>query len=263
MKSINSHQICIKGLTTAAFLVASFSATATTITDNYVGSEAHTYGDVIGAESDFGINSMEVSISGSTLNVSINTNFAGRGDDGLFANATNGLGIGYGDLFLSNSWTPDGSAPYTTDNATNGTVWSYGFSLADRWMNEGQTGTGTLYSLNSANNNTDILMSDDFIDSSVYFRNGQEVAVDTVNGNVTGVGSGTWDIDMVNNLINFQMDISGTNLLLSDQIALHWGPTCQNDVIEGVSAGPVPAAVWLFASGLIGLTGIARRKSIS
>ena len=33
-----------------------------------------------------------------------------------------------------------------------------------------------------------------------------------------------------------------------------------DDVTLGVSAVPVPAAAWLFGSGLIGLTGIARRK---
>jgi hypothetical protein len=33
-----------------------------------------------------------------------------------------------------------------------------------------------------------------------------------------------------------------------------------DDVTFGVSAVPVPAAAWLFGSGLIGLIGIARRK---
>lgn len=32
--------------------------------------------------------------------------------------------------------------------------------------------------------------------------------------------------------------------------------------IEGLSAVPIPAAVWLFGSGLIGLIGIARRKKV-
>ncbi len=35
------------------------------------------------------------------------------------------------------------------------------------------------------------------------------------------------------------------------------------DIIATVSSVPVPAAVWLFCSGLIGLTGIARRKIIT
>jgi hypothetical protein len=30
--------------------------------------------------------------------------------------------------------------------------------------------------------------------------------------------------------------------------------------LQGVSAVPVPAAVWLFGSSLLGLVGIARRK---
>jgi len=34
------------------------------------------------------------------------------------------------------------------------------------------------------------------------------------------------------------------------------GAVCSGDV----GAAPVPAAVWLFGSGVMGLTGIARRK---
>ena len=58
--------------------------------------------------------------------------------------------------------------------------------------------------------------------------------------------------------------LAGTGLLDGDELALRWEFTCANDVIEGavdVPAVPVPAAVWLFGSGLIGLVGIARRKS--
>lgn len=263
MKFNYSGKRCIQGISTAALLLTSSSAYSSTIIDNYIGSDAHHYGDVIGATSDFDINSMQVTISGSTLNVSIDTNFAGKADDGLFTNATNGLGIGYGDLFLSSSWTPNGNAPYETDNASNGTVWEYGFSLSNRWMSENDNGTGTLYKLASGDNHADILMSDNFIDSAFDFRNGQEVAVNTASANVSSVGSGTWDIDAANNLINFQIDLAGTNLLFGDEIALHWGATCANDTIEGVAPVPVPAAVWLFASGMIGLFGVARRKAVA
>ncbi|MDH5570787.1 MAG: VPLPA-CTERM sorting domain-containing protein [Gammaproteobacteria bacterium] len=34
----------------------------------------------------------------------------------------------------------------------------------------------------------------------------------------------------------------------------------QNPTFNGVSAVPVPAAVWLFGSGLVGLAGVARRR---
>ncbi len=33
-------------------------------------------------------------------------------------------------------------------------------------------------------------------------------------------------------------------------------------VDDGISAVPVPAAIWLFGSGLIGLIGVARRKKV-
>ncbi len=242
-----------------ALMAASFSVNSATITDNYIGADAHGWGDVIGSTSDFDIMSMDVVISGSILTVNISTNFAGKGDDGLFAAYTGGNGIGYGDLFLSSVWTPDGSAPYATDDAANGTVWEYGFSLDNRWMSEGSAGTGKLYSLDSSDNHSDIKMSDDFL-TGATFRNGQEIAVDTAGGNVTALNSGTWSIDAVNSLVSFEVDLTGTSLLSSSAIALHWGPTCANDVIEGVAPVPVPAAVWLFVSGIAGLAGVSYRK---
>lgn len=248
-------------LATAAIALAttSFSVNSITISDNYIGADAHGWGDVIGASSDFDIMSMDVLLSGSTLTVNIFTNFAGKGDDNLFASYTGGNGIGYGDLFLSGVWTPDGSAPYVTDDASTGTVWEYGFSLDNRWMSEGSAGTGTLYSLNSSNNHSDIKMSDDFLSGATY-RNGQEVAVDTTAGDVTAISGGVWSIDAPNNMISFEMDLTGTSLLSSSAIALHWGPTCANDVIEGVAPVPLPAAVWLFMSGIAGLLGVSLRR---
>lgn len=236
-------------------------AYATTIVDNYVGANDHGYGDVIGSSANFDVKSMDVSVSGTILTVSINTTFAGKGDNGLFSGYTvGGKGIGYGDLFLSTSWNPYGLAPYTGDNASNGTVWAYGFALDNRWMNENSAGTGTLYSLNSGNNASDTLFSNDFMTGATY-RDGQEVAVDTQNGNVTAISNGSWSINTVNNTVNFTLDLTGTNLIGSD-IAVRWAMTCANDVIEGeVPAVPVPAAVWLFGSGLLGLVGVARRKA--
>ena len=238
--------------------VSALPAQATTVADAYVGGNDHGWGDVIGATSDYDIMGMDVSVSGSLLTVSINTNFAGKGDNLLFSGLSNGMGIGYGDLFLSSAWNPAGSAPYAGDNASTGTVWTYGFSLEDRWMNESATGAGALYSLNSGDNTIDALMSDSFMTGGT-FRNGQEVAVNT-RGNVSFVNNGTWDINVADKTVNFYLDLTGTSLLGTD-IAVHWGMTCANDVIEGeVPAVPVPAAVWLFGSGLLGLVAVARRK---
>jgi len=235
---------------------------AAIIADNYVGANDHGWGDVIGDAADFDILGLEGELNGNILTVSIRTNFAGKGDDGLFDWATvSGNGIGYGDLFLSAGWNPNGDAPYTGDDNSTGNVWSYGFALDNRYMSESQVGRGTLYSLNGPNNADNILMSDDFLNAGT-FRNGQEVAVNTL-ADVTAISPGSWNIDADNKLINFYIDLTGTTLLGADVIGLHWGETCGNDVIEGglsVSPVPVPAAVWLFASGLLGLVGVARRN---
>ena len=244
-------------------LLVAQASQAAVIADNYIGANDHGWGDVIGSAADFDILGLQGELNGSILTVSIQTNFAGKGDDGLFSWATvSGMGIGYGDLFLSAGWNPHGDAPYAGDDNTNGNVWSYGFALDDRYMSETETGSGMLYRLNGASNADNILMSDDFLNAAT-FRNGQEVAVDK-SADVTAISTGSWSIDAANKLINFEIDLTGTTLLGADVIGLRWGETCGNDVIEAglaVSPVPVPPAVWLFASGLLGLVGIARRQS--
>ena len=232
-------------------LVQPAVAVPTTIVDNYIGADAHGHGDVIGRTSDFEITSMDVSLSGSMLSVSIYTTFAGKGDDHLFDSLTGGKGIGYGDLLLSGSWNPYGSAPYSGDDSSNGTLWSYGFALDNRWWNGSDTsgGSGTLYRLDGATNDANTLLSGDFLTGGTY-RTGQEVAVDT-NG-LTGVGTGSWSI-VDGSSINFSLDLSGTTLLTGDEIALHWGFTCANDVIEGSIDVPEPGILLLMASGLLGV----------
>jgi hypothetical protein len=240
-------------------------AQATTVMDNYIGSNDHGYGDVIGDASIYGIQSMNVTVTGTTLNVSISTNFAGNAgaDSSLVGNG----GIGYGDLFLSSSWNPYGTASdgYASDDASNGTVWNYGISLDNRLSNSG--GVATLYSLN-AGDNSDVLLSDHFINcgSSCIYRNGQAMAVDTsVTDLVYQVDTGLWSVDTNNSTVNFSIDLANTTGLLgASNMGIHWGMTCANDVIEGsVSTVPVPAAAWLFGSGLLGLVGVARRKKVS
>ncbi len=239
-------------------------ALPTLISDSYIGADDHGYGDVIGNTANFQINNMTAEIIGSNLSVTISTTFAGKGDNGLFAGSTfDGKGIGYGDLFLSSSWNPFGSAPYSGDDASNGTVWSYGFSLDDRYMNEAMSGSGTLYSLNSGDN-SDLLLSEDFLSSNT-FRDGQEVAVDTVNGDVTAIATSvnSWSIDAGLGTVSFLIDLSNTNLLSSDEIALRWEMTCANDAIEGsfdnVTAAE-PGMLALLSIGTLSLVGLRRRN---
>ena len=249
----------ILGLVVSTCLLFSAGqASATVIQDNYYGhnSFGSTWNrDVIGDSSVFDIQSMNVTVTGTVLNVSINTNFAG--DAGVDANyVTNG--IGYGDLFLSSSWNPYGSAPYIDDKASNGTVWNYGISLDNRWSNTG--GVGTLYSLNSGNNLTDTLLSNDFIDcTKCVYRDGQEVAVNTASNGVSALNTGSWSVDAANKTVNFSIDLAGTNLLGSN-IGVHWGMTCDNDVIEGAATVPEPSALMLLGLGLLGLGFTSRKR---
>ncbi|MEM7542509.1 MAG: hypothetical protein AAF384_13135 [Pseudomonadota bacterium] len=255
-------------LIAGAALSASSFAFAVPISDNYVGGKDWGYGDRIGS-STFEVSGAEVNRNGTVVSVDIMTNFAGRADEKLFSGYTNrpasrlngvNMGIGYGDLFLNTSWDPFGSAPYLQDDNVTGTLWGFAFSIdADRWTDAG--GTGTLYALNGPSNNSNALLSDDFM-SGARYRNGQEIAVDR-SANVTAIGSGTWTVTPGDRL-SFQFDVAGTALANSSELAIHWAMGCGNDTIEGIASLPtdVPmpepgTALLMLAS----LAGVRRFKS--
>jgi hypothetical protein len=129
-------------------------------------------------------------------------------------------------------------------------------------MDENTAGTGTLYSLNTGSNDADILLAEDFMTGAIY-HNGEEVAVDTQSGDITAIaGTSSWNIDAANDRVNFLIDLSGTNLLQGNEIALHWGFTCANDVIEGANSVPEHGILGILGIGVLGmiLPGRSRRK---
>ena len=258
-----------------------------TVTDEYWGSDDHGYGDVIGNSNLFDVFSIDWSLDGTELAITVKTNFADNGL-GTFANYTkadpNGTicgssegpavceGISYGDLFLSDHWTPVGTAvnKYDTDDMyqTGTTDWDYGFSLDNRYENGG---TGTWYDLTGVNNAEGIYDSDAFLENATW-RNDQAVAVNRSSA-ATELYSTTWDVNSESDPggVTFTFDIAGTTLETSDTIGFHWAMSCGNDTIEGMFNKPVatpePGTLMLLTLGLLGLlrmrkTAIANRANI-
>jgi hypothetical protein len=255
----------LKHVLGAIALAAAMNANAGGISDTgvnaYWGSDSHGYGDVIGG-STYDIQGATISRVGNVLTIAIATSFAGHA--GMDSNIVPG-GIGYGDLFLAQTWNPYGSdANHVKDNDNNGTLWSYGFALDDRFSNSG--GSFKLYRLNGKTNDANVLDSDYFMNcyrgSNCVYRNGQATAVNTKsNPNVAYTGmTGNWTVT-ANKELKFTITLaSSSDLLKYSSLAMHWGETCQNDVIEGqVSLVPVPGALPLTGLGLL-MLGLSRRR---
>ena len=247
-------------------LMAVFSsASATVIGDNYHGGNGHGYGDVISGPgvNTFNVDGMKGSLSGTQLTVIIYTNFAGHaGVDPRWTR--NRTGIGYGDLFLSTGWTPNGTGTYDTDNAANGNHWTYAFSLDDALDNSG--GNGTVYALGAgtaSNHNPDALLSDHFMNCAggCIYRNGQAVAVNKSRATATN-NTGSWTVG--DGFLSFSFDIAGLDLNPSS-FGFHWTMYCGNDVIEGLDPISVPepksVSIFLLGIGLIGVAAVRRRKA--
>lgn len=246
----------INFISVLAGLALAGAAQAGTLTDTYYGADNHNYGDVIG-DSTYDIARAEVTRNGTILTIKLVTNFAGHAGADTWATPK---GIGYGDLFLASAWNPYGSdAHHTGDNAADGTKWQYGLALDNRWSNTG--GTFTLYQLTGVNNAANVLNSENFLTcalgSQCFYRNGQAVAVNTAAaGAVNTHINGSWKVETGKDII-FTLNTSATGLNSLSDIALHWGETCANDVIEGSVRVPEPGSLALFG---LGLAGLARRR---
>ncbi len=218
--------------------------------------------DVIGS-SMYDIQGASITRVGKVLTIVINTNFAGHA--GADAGVVSRSGIGYGDVFLSDVWNPYGSdAHHQNDKASNGTNWDYAFSLDNRYSNKG--GTFQLLALNGTNAN-DILTPSSYLTNctlnrTCYYRDGAAVAANKNSNTVKTTGlTGTWSVAKDDSL-TFKIDLSGSEMLNWNSFAMHWGETCANDVIEGITSArvPEPTSIALVLLGLGSFAAVRRRR---
>ena len=232
---------CLVGAGLAVAAVSSALASPVSIPDNYVGADAHGYGDRIGGSS-YEVKSMDINVDANFMHVRVFTNFN---------QATDPYGTLFGDLFIStDGWHPYGAAPYTADNASNGEDWEYVFD----------TSANSLYG-----GNFSILLSDSAPPevsnpSGFVVRNGQEVLRNTGG---TAIAGSSVDLSHAGNngYIDYHILLASLNLTGNAEVGLRWAMSCANDAIEGQVAVPEPGALALFGLGLAGLGFKRRRKT--
>ena len=288
------------GAAVGLFIVASaFPAGAIPLNDSYFGGLS-TYGSMTGdtienpGTHNFEISSATITRSGignNTLNITINTNFAG------LPGTAAADGTGYGSLFLTpGNWNPTGSAPDHSTDQYSPNEWQYAVTTPKApGTSSGTSGLyaiGTVTQTNNYGPNTSVVQSYTTENGTVvmsnvndnpvtypgsahpgfYFRQGQAVQYDPTDTSATVPGTlANWSIDSVLKTITYSIVDNG---IFGNSFALAWAMTCANDVIQGqvtldyniihenTSLTPIPAALLLMGSvlGAGGFVGRWRQK---
>ena len=191
-------------------------------------------------------------------------------------------GLAYYDDVADLTWLADANAAGTHMNWADSNAWAAGLTVGgvDGWRlantvdegNDGATYTSVYNGVDFGYNIT----SHSELSNMFYNVLGNTACYDS-GGVSTGCTFPTWGLTNTGPFSNLQSDRywSATEYALSSSHAwtfnMQLGMQAYNGDKTGtayawavqsgdVSAVPVPAAVWLFGSGLVGLVGLARRK---
>lgn len=224
-------------------------ATTYTILDKYWGANDNGWGDIIGNAAYYDISKMMVTYETGKLKYV-----------DIYSRYFNNIGqdnTKLGDLFIStNGWNPKGVEPYKDDNFNNpGEKWEYGLVLDNPLSTLG--GNFDVYRITDSN------VGLSYSNPGWIFRSGQEVEIITNSNDKMAWGSGTWSLNNIGGYDTddfMRFDLSGltTYGFTGFPGAFHWGPSCANDVIEGVI--PEPSTLLLLGSGMLGFGVFARYR---
>jgi hypothetical protein len=201
--------------------------------------------DIIGKHDVYNISGIDINISKTDLLFQIYTNFPQTGD------LLSGLSITPADLFFS----IDG------DNS----AYEYGVALTG---NE-KMAVGGLYEDLKVKTSYDYFKDKGgYLYGGRYGQTGDDWTLAPIPpvaitaGSLLSTGSVAWN-DITGTDPNYRIDVRVALASLGDITSfdvIYSGSTCANDVIQGSAPVPEPATMLLLGSGLIGLTGVGRRK---
>ena len=122
----------------------------------------------------------------------------------------------------------------------------YSFTTTSGWLQNGAPDAIGLYE------NTNLLDSLSYEGALAPFTEGGTLTISDSNTDILSIGRIMVGMDSNDNLLDFDI-----GCITPGTVNVTGSGDCSS---TGVSAVPVPAAAWLFGSGLIGLVGMARRQ---
>ena len=123
---------------------------------------------------------------------------------------------------------------------------NYSFTTTNSWFQNGAPDAVGLY------RNADLLDSLSYEGTLAPFTEGSLITLSDNNTDMLSIGRIISGMDSNNNALDFEL-----GCITPGTANIAGSGDCSSST---VSAVPVPAAAWLFGSGLIGMVGMARRK---